>query len=517
MGEGRGKRERGKRERGRMEKGWTSGILISLLMMLFLIPPKKVSAVDFTTVDRETYRLFQEQKWDSVVMIGKEALKEKIDYFYLRLRMGVSYYWMKKYLFAIEHLRKAREFNSSDPMATEYLYLSYIKSGRDGDAHALVPGMSSMQREQLQVKNFFIEKIQFESGYTFSSDRSPSNLSTLMGSDSVYGEQDLYGNNSYANLSVKFRIAKWLDLTLGYSYLNFSKTKYFQYGRTEDHFLGTKDTVWGKMYLWSFPYVIYDTSFKYQMKQHEFHAGATINLKKGFKIMPAFHYLHVSYPVITSSVNLEHVADTGYYTGYNNNYFLFPFTRTNYTYQQKDTTFNNFLASLKVSKEVGIFNIGVAGSWSNLNGKTQKQATFSVTYYPLGNFNFYGTTIATGLFQKSVSRLLLSQVMGVKVAEWCWAEGNFTYGDLTNGNIANGAIVYNSTDIIHYKAGASMTFLAGKHLQFSVIYQYFSKESLQTYYTKTVDPVTKETTLGSKIQNNPYHINTIIGGITWKF
>ena len=195
--------------------------ILSLFVVLFIIPTKKVAAIDFTTVDRETYRLYQEQKWDSVVIIGKEGLKENIDYFYLRLRIGVSYYWMKKYLFAIEHLRKAHEFNSIDPITTEYLFLSYLKSGRDGDAHTLIPGMSPLQREQLQVKNSFIEKIQFESGYILSSDRSPSNLAMLMGKDSVYGEQDLYGNNTYANLSIKFRIAKWLDFTLAYSYLNF--------------------------------------------------------------------------------------------------------------------------------------------------------------------------------------------------------------------------------------------------------------------------------------------------------
>ncbi|MCX6269580.1 MAG: hypothetical protein NTW16_19875, partial [Bacteroidetes bacterium] len=130
---------------------------------------------------------------------------------------------------------------------------------------------------------------------------------------------------------------------------------------------------------------------------------------------------------------------------------------------------------------------------------------------------FYGTTELTGFFQGNNKRLLLSQTLGAKITPWMWGEGNIYYGDYTNANIFNGSIVYNNSDLIDYRVGASLIFIAGKHIQLSLIYQYFRKESQQYYYIKTADPDTHKINENQQIKNNPYNTNSIIGGITWKF
>ena len=103
---------------------------------------------------------------------------------------------------------------------------------------------------------------------------------------------------------------------------------------------------------------------------------------------------------------------------------------------------------------------------------------------------------------------MLSQVVGCKITPWMWLEGDFLWGDYTNANIYNGSVVYNNSDVIDYRIGANLVFNTGKHLQLSLVYQYFRKESQQLYFSETQGPLTK---------NNPYNTNTIIGGITWKF
>ena len=122
----------------------------------------------------------------------------------------------------------------------------------------------------------------------------------------------------------------------------------------------------------------------------------------------------------------------------------------------------------------------------------------------------------TGFFQGSESRILLSQVLGGRLTPWMWGEANFNYGDYTNANIANGAIVYNNSDKIDYRAGGTLTFVLGKHIQLSLIYQYFRKESQQIYYIKSQDPVSHEIREVQQTQYNKYNSNTLIGGITWK-
>jgi hypothetical protein len=232
--------------------------------------------------------------------------------------------------------------------------------------------------------------------------------------------------------------------------------------------------------------------------------------------MPAFHWIHDSYTAINPSYRWDTVQDTAFYTSFDNTWHTFLYPRVIYSFDRKDTSFNNFVAALRISKDLGRFSLAFSGSWSNLNGKTQKQAGIMLTYYPLGNLDFYGTTSMTVFFQGNDSRLLLSQVLGVKITPWLWGEANFYFGNYTNANIFNGSIVYNYSDIIDYRGGGTLVFVVSKHIQLSLNYQYFRKESQQLYYIKTHDPDTGKINEIPQIKNNPYNTNTLIGGITWK-
>jgi len=474
------------------------------------------ATIDYMTVELVTSRCFTEQKWDSVIVIGKQALHQKIDYYYLRMRMGISYYQKAEYFPAIIHLKKARDFNSSDPVVGNYLYRAYFYANRNEEARLLRASMAREGRDTVLDKTGFVEQVHFENGYTISSDKSPKNLGTMMGKDSIYGERDLYGNSIYTNLGLKLRVANRVGVSLAYNYLNFTKTKYIQYIRNEDHLRNIADSAWGKNYNYSFPWVTHDTSFTYHVMQHEAYLSVSVALPSGIKIIPAFHWLHVSYTMINPSYSKDTVHDTAFYSNYNNTYYTFPFTRLIYSYNRKDTVFNNFVASLRISKDFGRCTLGLTGSWSDLNGKTQKQAGLSLTYFPFGNFSIYGTTSITGFIQGSDSRVLSSQILGLKCTNWMWAEVNFYYGNYTNSNILNGSVVYNNSDIIDYRGGATLLFMAGSHLQFSLLYQYFRKESQQLYYFKVQNPDTHAIKETPQIKNNPYNTNTIIGGITWK-
>ena len=495
-----------------------NNLIFFLIMLAILTGASSMAAIklDYTTVDLLTYRYYQETKWDSVILIGKQALRQDIDYYYLRVRLGISYFNKAEYFPATTHLKKARQFNSGDPVIENYLYQAYIYTNRPEEARLLRAAMPPEEQDTTLSKKGFLEQVHFETGYTISGDRSPKNLATLMEKDSIYGEQDLYGNSFYSNLGLKLRVSNRICLSLAYNYLNFSKTKYIQYGRGEDHLQSISDSAWGRNYNYTFPWVIYDTSFNYHVSQHEAYISATIALPWGLKVIPAFHWIHVGYNMINPHFRRDTVQDTAYYTSYDANYHTFPFSRIIYSFDRKDTSFNNYLAALQISKDLGRFNLSLSGSWSNLNGKKQKQVGISLTYYPLGNFDFYGNTTATGFLQGKNKRLLLSQALGVKITPWMWGEANFYYGDYTNANIFNGSVVYNNSDIINYRGGATLVFLVGKHIQLSLIYQYLRKESQQIYYIKTEDTNTHAIKEIKQTKNNPYNSNTLIGGITWK-
>jgi hypothetical protein len=449
---------------------------ILLFILVFNhISLKANDKIDFNTVEKLTYQYYLEKKWDSVILIGKQALRIDIDYYYLRVRMGLAYYEQQEYIPAANHLEKARQFDPQDPVIADYLYYAYLFTNRVEEARILQSSLPVSARNVTDRKTGLVQIVNVESGYSFSSNNALQEKPFLMENDSIYGETDLYGNYLYEHVGLKLNLSNRIGLTLGYNYLNFSKLKYIQ------------DVTYNN------PPVTHDTSVQYKINQHEFHAGLSWYLNGGFRIMPAFHMIHDSYPLTSAS---------------------FDTTLYRYQYTRTDTAFTNFLVGLSLSKEINRFNIGLSGSWSNLNNRTQKQATAFITWLPFGNLNLYSTTSVTGFFQSKDNRLLLSQVIGVKITKWCWAEGSFYYGDYTNANILNGAVVYNNSDVIDYRASANLYFMVGKHFQVSLIYQYAAKESKQYFFT--VNSTTKEISSKPKVILNPYHIHSIIGGITWK-
>ena len=487
-----------------------------IFCMWMALPAKAGERLDFQTVDMLTYRCYNEQKWDSVILVGKKALHQDIDYYYLRVRLGIAYFEKKEYFPATVHLEKARKFNSGDPFVAGYLSRAYQYTNRMEESSLLKASMPGSYADTSSSKPGFLDQVHFESGYTLSSSNSPGNLATLMGKDSIYGEQDLYGNNFYASLGMKIRASKRLSFSLAYNYLNFAKTKYIQYGRSEARLDSISYQQFSNDYFYSYAWKVHDTAYQYNVKQNEVYLGATLTLPWGIRIIPAVHWINVKYTMLNTSYRTDSISDTAYYSKIDGTYHMFRYPSLVYSFTQKDTSFNNFIAALGISKDLGRFRIGLAGSWSNLNGKTQYQAGASLTWFPLGTLDFYGVTSATGFFQGSDNRLLLSQVIGGKLTPWLWGEANFNYGDYTNANIANGSIVYNNSDKIDYRAGATLTIDLGKHIQLSLIYQYFRKESQQYYYIKTEDPGTHRIKESLQTKNNPYYTNTLIGGITWK-
>lgn len=451
-------------------------LLVPIALLIILLNPASLKAgagIDFKTSDELTYRYFLEKKWDSVLIIGKQALRANIDYYFLRVRMGLAYYEQQEYIPAATHLSKARQFDPTDPVIADYLYYAYIFTNRLEAARLLQSSLPVAARNVADAKKGIVDLASFESGYTFSSNNALKDKPYLMGKDSIYGETDEYGNYLYEHLGLKFNLSNRIGLNVAYNYLNFSKLKYIQY------------------ILYASPPVRTDTSFQYNIHQHEFHAGLSWYLNGGFRIMPAFHVIYDKYPI-------NSVIFDGF----------------KYNYSKTDTSFTNYLVGLSLSKEVGRFNVGLSGSWSNMNNRKQKQAVAFITWLPFGNLNLYSTTAVTGFFQNNDNRILLSQVIGARVTNWLWAEGSFFYGDYTNANILNGSVIYNNSDVINYRASTNLYFLVGKHLQFSIIYQYASKESKQYFFT--VDPKTMEIGSTPKIIYNPYNTNSIIGGITWK-
>ena len=73
------------------------GRLLIILILLITSTAKSQQSVDFRQVDSSMYAHTLAGNWDEVIRIGKTSLQNEIDYFYLRLRMGIAYFNINNY------------------------------------------------------------------------------------------------------------------------------------------------------------------------------------------------------------------------------------------------------------------------------------------------------------------------------------------------------------------------------------------------------------------------------------
>jgi hypothetical protein len=139
-----------------------------IIFLLFCISLNAQKSKDFNYVDSLTYSYYNSGKWDSLIKLGKEAIASEIDYKYLRQRIGYASFVKGNYSVAKYNFEKALKFDSFDQFSLEYLYYSFLNTGKEEYTGRIEKRLSSELKKSLSVKPFrLVEGIDFEYSYKF--------------------------------------------------------------------------------------------------------------------------------------------------------------------------------------------------------------------------------------------------------------------------------------------------------------------------------------------------------------
>jgi hypothetical protein len=109
--------------------------IISWVAILFWFWSAGLTAqADFRYYDQQTYEYYEQQRWDDLIPVAREALAAGYDYAYLRLRLGIAFFEQERYRQAVPHFRRALAFNPADGLTREYLYYSLLWGGQPDEA-----------------------------------------------------------------------------------------------------------------------------------------------------------------------------------------------------------------------------------------------------------------------------------------------------------------------------------------------------------------------------------------------
>jgi len=443
---------------------------------LFLLLPHQVGGQEgtpFNRINNETYRLYLEEQWDSVVMLGKAALRQEIDYYYLRMRIGIAYYHKKNYRVAATHFNKALEMNQGDPVALEYLYYARLMAGQAQQASVIRSRFNGALSQKLPAeKGRFFKAGGVEYLYTTSDfalpDEIPGDFYALPA-----GALTVPLHFSNVAVSLENGIAPGISLAHAYTYL--SKDNYYYQNE------GT-----GIFYIMDKQHVV----------QHQYYLSPQFTFRSGLTLLPMVHLISTYYQSILSST-----SGGGYMGGAGT-------STVGYVHDI------HLAGGMTMVKNWRCVDLSGGAAFANLNGTRQFQGRFGITWYPLGNLNLYAGAGLSGQQEwsenSSVSRWVPDLKVGVAVAEKVWIEADAAMGEMHNYLERNGSIVYNGfSDTMDKKAKLSLLIpVTGKG---SLVY-------LGGRWTSGYSSFVPQTGLLSET-DQLFELQTfsIYGGISWKF
>jgi len=423
--------------------------------------------IDFNRVNGETYRLYLEQEWDSLIDMGKEALRQDLDYYYLRIRLGIACYNTKNFRKAASHFSFALEFNQGDPVALEYLYFARLFAGQQEAARVLRTQFKGDLVLKLPAQGpAFAEQI--SAGYLYSWGIDPEDFPAEI--TTYPGVQNVALHFSNYSLSLINRLSPRVSLVHEINILN--KTNgYLSYDGWVGHY-----------------------TLDQKVLQTQYYISPHLTLGKGSEIMPMFHLLGIRYQDFV-------MQGTGYQGG-SGEYSLEEFKKRAYA------------TGLGFKQGLGPVDLHLGMYYSQLNQLNQIQNRVGLVYFPLGNLNLYAGAHVNTQYEylkgsKDTLRFIPELQFGFAISEKVWFDLNAAMGEMCNYLENNGAIIYNTYSEYN-----------DKKVQFTLSLPVSKKGSLLYLGGRWTASRSEYSSFDSEAPNNlntiTYNAFSIYGGISWK-
>lgn len=392
-------------------------------------------------IDTHTYQLFFSGKYDSLKLIGNEAIKNGNDFYFLRMRLGIVYYSEKNYEAALTHFAKAYQFNDVDSVLQEYLYYSYLFTNQQEYATILLSKCSEEIQKKLAYRPSGLLKITLGSGLSFTQNDEHFAQNDIL-QHQQYAEGYFSGDVVFGNLDLQSIHNKRIKMF--HSFQIFNSTSL---GRVES------------------------PKFRFSEKTPnlnlQYNAGISWAFSRGWKAYFAAGFYRQSYSIYQFVSFSPSLPDT--------------VSKTKLFYQNFfDDYFSGTLGAGKRFRYVAPF-LGIA--IANFNKQTLLQAEVALTYYPLGNAHLYGTTTGAIITQNSKNQLVISQTIGGKIITQLWYEISGSYGNHQNYLAKMGFLTYNTFGNIQLAGGVDLKYYH-KRLVVNPLYRFNLRKGTYTQISK---------------------------------
>ena len=456
-----------------------------IIVFFFLLVGNSFSqnTVSYASVDSASYVEYVRNDFKAIKETGKRALKEGIDFYDFRMRLAILGYNEKNYEYAIEHFEAAYSMNPANEVVQEYLYYTYLFSGRTENANALASLLSVDFQKKVGYVKKKIDSIILSGGTYLNSNIKNSQAQQLLGPPYVSGNLTSNGVTNGGGLVLENTFGNRLHFynkVAGYQTKVFSK-----YEATYKDF--ADQSINRNLH----------SEKNYSNLQYQYNTGLAYQFKNGFLlgIGGAFFQTNTTSFWSTSAVSSD-------------------LTKLVFVDTTKSVNYSNYLGSFSIGKRMKYIFPQITGTYSNLYGTNQYQGEVSLTYFPLGNMKLFGNTSFAYIDNNKVSQNVFSQKLGFIVSKNVWLEVKYSKGNHMNYMSSLGFISYNTPDAVLQNTGLDLH-LTGKKVEFILSYGNQIREGYYTKYTQT--GLSPNTIFTANYFNFNYSNNNITTTIKWNF
>jgi hypothetical protein len=324
---------------------------------------------DYLLLDKQTYDQYLRGDYKNLKITTNNMLLKGIDYYYLRMRIGILSYNNQRYPSAIEHFSKAVEFNVWDTISREYIYYSYLFSGRKADANIY---LKSIVQDK---KSFALKRIK------------ASGLSEILVSSSY----NSYDTKNYTTNSLYYEA---VDMSLS---ANVGMENYFS-SKFKGNFVYTFYNKSGTIY----------STVNPQGKELDFTQNQLYAKFTGLTF-PGWEFSGFGHIAVYSDV-LKGTQTSGRRSSIN--------------------LTSEYLGGVSIAKNGWKLRGGINLSYSNFGKSNQLRGEGYFIFLPYGNLNLYLTS--GGMYQNDKnwgSTYQLNQEIGFKVFKFLWMESGAIMGN----------------------------------------------------------------------------------------
>lgn len=401
--------------------------------------------------------------WDSLLIVGDEALKNDIDYFYLRSRMGYAAFMKEHFGKSIKHFEKAYQMNSYDDFVKYYLYLAYKNAGMISEANYFGHTLSEAAKEDLQYEIPFISDFYLEVGLGLADSKAkqipqkePYLVAKSANKSMLYG---IFGFNH--NLGKR--------ISLFHVYSNYKMNDLDMYGNQFQ-----KEEVPIKMSI------------------NQYYFSPNIRLFKRTSIHPFAHFSFISTQYTYPSPSFGQMGQD-----------------PKFQFGTMDTSIFDYAYGIKFFHNTRFGGISAGLSLNQFGGLGVFQQNIGFLWYPLKTNKLYFKTDIQHLLRRrsaSKSQLNFEQIAGFSITENLWSELFWVHGDITGSNMSNGYLLYNGLHRQKEMFGLKFSFYTPK-ANFFIRAQYTQFEN---------DYIKYELGTISYYNTTNFNKTSIIGGLLWK-